>query len=300
MIVQSSVLVWLQIVSYAWLFVFAAMAIYSLLGMLPVPRSRWRKMNFGEPVERRLWPSWMLSLCLLRDPAALKETEQLLRSAGLSVDANLYEMARRISGCLFLITGILGIWGWRQTDWSFPLQPVYLLLGSALGLISVLFHRVLLEAAVKRRTNRIIHEIYTLSNQLLYYSGSKMNLHSKLMRCIPYTRVIRRDLQWMINEWYQDAGRAIDGFKRRLGTDEAHSFAETLQTMRLNESEAYYQLLRDRIQDYKEKIDLDKESRKETVSYVLFVIAGLPILNTFRVFMYPWVMEGQKLFQSLY
>ncbi|MNG35727.1 hypothetical protein D3C84_1225380 [compost metagenome] len=58
-------------------------------------------------------------------------------------------------------------------------------------------------------------------------------------------------------------------------------------------------LLRQRIQDYKEKLEMAKESRKETTSYFLFVIAGIPILYTFQVFIYPWVREGQLLFQSL-
>jgi hypothetical protein len=32
---------------------------------------------------------------------------------------------------------------------------------------------------------------------------------------------------------------------------------------------------------------------------VLFVLAGLPIMNTFRVFMYPWIVEGQQLFNAI-
>lgn len=74
---------------------------------------------------------------------------------------------------------------------------------------------------------------------------------------------------------------------------------ETLDALRLHESPEYYELLRVRIADYKEKIELAKESRKESTSYFLFVIAGIPILYTFQIFIYPWVREGQKLFQSL-
>lgn len=106
-------------------------------------------------------------------------------------------------------------------------------------------------------------------------------------------------MQWLLNEWYEDAGEALNRFKHRIGTDEGYSFAETLDALRLHDSEPYYDLLRQRIRDYKEKMELHRESRKETTSYVLFVMAGVPILNTFRVFLYPWVAEGRRLFEML-
>lgn len=299
MIIESAQLFWMKVVSYAVLFGCSLVALYPVLDLLPRRTKRWRSLRMKRPGVKRSWPSALMFLLMLRKPSSLKEREQLLRSAGVPVDIIRYEIARRLAGLLLGTVGLLGFLGFRHPALILHVQPVYLLLCSVIGLLVVLFDRILLEAAQKQRAHKIVKEIYTLSNQLLYYSGSKMNLHTKLSRCVPYTRAIRRDLQLMINEWYQDPDQAIRRFKLRLGTDEAYSFAETLRSLRLNESGTYYELLRERIRDYKEKIDLARESRKETVSYVLFVIAGLPILNTFRVFMYPWVMEGQKLFQSL-
>jgi hypothetical protein len=193
----------------------------------------------------------------------------------------------------------MGYLGLKHPALVLYVQPIYVITGALVGFILVCFDRKFLEQLKQQRSHRIIKEVYALSNQLLYYTGSKMNLHTKLMRCIPHTKTVRSAFQQMLNEWYQDAEQAIRRFKLRLGTDEAHSFAETINSLRLNDHDGYYELLRQRIQDYKEKIELAKESRKETVSYLLFVLAGLPILNTFRVFMYPWVMEGQKLFHSI-
>ncbi|WJH37125.1 hypothetical protein N6H14_16495 [Paenibacillus sp. CC-CFT747] len=163
----------------------------------------------------------------------------------------------------------------------------------------MLADKPVLEALVRQRSYRIVKEIYAVSNQLLYYNGSRMNLHGKLTRCLPYTRILRNDLRQLLNDWYQDADQALRTFKDRLGTDDGAGFAETLQSMRLHEHEAFYELLKQRIQDFKDKLDLIKEGKKETTSYLLFVLAGLPILNTFRIFIYPWVQEGQKLFQQL-
>src|SRR5690606_35672412 len=136
----------------------------------------------------------------------------------------------------------------------------------------------------RKRSQQIMKEIYLISNQLLYYNGSRLSLHHKLSQCLPFTRVIRSEVQLLLNEWYSGAEQAIRSFKQRLSTDEAYSFAETINSIRLFENDDYYLLLRQRIQDYKEKLELAKDSRKETTSYVLFVIAGIPILNTFRIF----------------
>jgi hypothetical protein len=152
---------------------------------------------------------------------------------------------------------------------------------------------------MRYRRQKIISDIYIISRQLLYYTGSRMNLHTKLVRCIPYTHMIRNELYMLTNEWYHNASYAISRFKQRIGTEEGYNFAETLNSLRQHESEEYYELLRQRVQDYKEKLELTKEGRKESVSYILFTLAGIPILFTFRVFIYPWVAEGQKLFDSL-
>ena len=142
-------------------------------------------------------------------------------------------------------------------------------------------------------------EIFIVSNQLLYLAGSSLHIHTKLMRCLPFTRTMRGDFQMLLGEWYHDAEGALRRFKLRLGTEEGLSFVETIDSLRLHESEHYYELLRERINDYKEKLELLKDSRKESTSYVLFVLAGIPILYTFQIFIYPWVREGQKLFSSL-
>lgn len=223
---------------------------------------------------------------------------QLLRASGFPYDVSVYFIAKRSIAAMCLVVGG-GAYAMHDSGMTIGISPIYGMLAAAVGLIFVMFDKSLLEAARIRRTQRIVNEIYMLSNQLLYYTGSRMNLHSKLIRCIPYTRVIRSEMQLLVNEWYQDADEALRQFKARLGTEEAFSFAETLNTLRLHESSSYYELLRQRIQDYKEKLDMAKESRKETTSYLLFVLAGIPILNTFRVFIYPWVSEGQKLFMIL-
>ncbi len=178
------------------------------------------------------------------------------------------------------------------------IQPLWYS-GAAAGAVLLLFDKPWLQGMKGWRTQRMTKEIYTISNQLLYLSGSSLNIHTKLMRCLPYARVLRGDLQRLLGEWYHDAEGAMTRFKLRIGTEEGLSFVETISSLRLHESEEYYRLLRERIQDYKEKLDLVKESRKESASYLLFVLAGVPILYMFQIFIYPWVQEAQKLFQSL-
>jgi uncharacterized membrane protein YdbT with pleckstrin-like domain len=67
----------------------------------------------------------------------------------------------------------------------------------------------------------------------------------------------------------------------------------------MSESEEIYEMLREVVRDYKAQIELAKDSRKETTSYLLFVLAGIPILYTFQIFLYPWVQEAAKLFDAL-
>jgi hypothetical protein len=223
---------------------------------------------------------------------------QLLTGCGYNLEVVDYLIFKRIWMAMSILLGIIGLL-WLTLINTGDIYTLSLLMLSLLGMLLCWLDTTLLHAIRKKRSQRIIQEVYILSNQLLYFSGSKMNLHSKLMRCIPYTRTIRKDMHLLINDWYEEAELAIRRFKFRLGTDEGYSFAETLNSLRLNESAQYYDLLRQRIQDYKEKIELNKESKKETTSYILFVLAGVPILNTFRIFIYPWVEEGKKLFESL-
>ncbi|KIL36823.1 hypothetical protein SD71_05280 [Cohnella kolymensis] len=161
------------------------------------------------------------------------------------------------------------------------------------------YDRVWLQSFRRYRTDRIRGEIVAVSSQLLYYTGSRLHLHGKLMKCLYLTRHIRGEMGLLLNEWYHDADHALKRFKDRLGTDEAYGFAESLRSLRLNESEDIYDLLRESVRDYKAKIVLAKDSRKETTSYLLFVLAGIPILYTFQIFLYPWVQEAAKLFDAL-
>jgi len=283
------------------LFALGFAAFYGALQLLPYRRRRlpgWPGKGGGGWLNAP--PAWLGGL-LAGDwrGERLAAREQLLAGAGVAVHPLRYLIAKRAAIVAVLSAAVLlyALGGSFPPQW-FALR-IYGWLAVAIALLLLLADRVLLETARKQRSRRIVQEIYVLSHQLLYYHGSRLNLHAKLMRCVPRARTIRTELALMLNEWYHDPGEAIAAFKRRLGTDEAISFGETLDALRRNEADAYYELLRQRIHDYKGKLDLLKESRKETTSYLLFVVAGLPITNTFRLFIYPWVEEGQKLFHSL-
>ncbi|TXK81024.1 hypothetical protein [Paenibacillus sp. N3.4] len=243
-------------------------------------------------------PSWLFA-CLRISSQNIEEKRQLLLGCGIWMDAALYESVRRLS-----IVGVFAIgalaYGAKEYSWlAFLIEPIYVMMGAGCLLIFLLFDKKTLAQLKEQRAHRIIKEIYLISHHLLYYDNSHMNLHAKLLLCAGHTRYIKSHFQCMLNEWYQGAEIAIQHFQARLGTDEAHSFGETINAMRLNEHSSYYELLKQRIQDYKEKMELVQASKKETVSYVLFVLAGLPILNTFRVFMYPWIADGQRLFNAI-
>ena len=224
---------------------------------------------------------------------------QLLIGCGYKVNVLSYFIGKRIFTGVCLLLGILAYLLLRYAVYVSAVYSSALLCIALVGLALFLLDKTVLEWVRKKRSEHIVQEIYVISNQLLYYYGSRMNLHTKLMKCISYTKTMRNEMYLLTSEWYEDAESAIRRFKQRLGTDEGYSFGETLNSLRLHESENYYDLLRQRNLDYKEKIELNKESKKETNSYILFILAGIPILNTFRVFIYPWVQEGQKLFQSL-
>jgi hypothetical protein len=285
---------------FSALFICLTVMFRGWMRMYETRRRRWRKQRFNLRVNKpHLWPGWLLAVLFMRDSPVKQERSQLLAAAGISVSVFSYELSRRLVGLFFGAIGGWGIAAVNRPAIPSPAQPVLMAAAAICCLLPVCFDKVVLQALRKQRATRIIGEIYVLSNHLLYYSGSQMNLHSKLLRSVPYTRTIRKELSLLLGEWYHNAEEAIQRFKSRLGTDEAYSFAETIRSLRLNESPEYYDLLRERIRDYKEKMELARDSKKETASYALFVIAGVPILNTFRVFVYPWVMEGQKLFNSL-
>jgi len=234
---------------------------------------------------------------LAGSPDRIAEYAQLLREAGIPVSAAAYLTARRTAtasiltaAALFAILPALG-----------PLAAVpwiaWVLSGSALAFAAG--DRVWIRLIARRRSGQIAGEMHAICRQLLYLAGSRMSLHAKLARCTPHARRMRRAWLMLLHEWYEDPGEALYRFRHRVGTADAHGFAETLNAIRQNEYDGYYELLKRRIRDFRARTELERESRKESFSYVLFVLAGVPILNTFRVFVYPWMEAGRRLFESL-
>jgi hypothetical protein len=302
MVIDSMTLFWLKGISDLLLFVLGFIAIRHAYIATRDSKSRWRR--FGgkktDVAERRAVPVVLMRMLFINtESTKLSELRALLAGCGLSIEPALFEAVRRVGIIVAAALGMLSYGAFKSPVLTLYIPPQYTLVASVVLLILLFGYRIILESLKRRRAQRIVKEIFALSNQLLYYSGSSMNLHAKLNRCLPFTRTIRPALQTLLNEWYQDAEVALKRFKVRLGTSESYSFAETMNSLRLNDNESYYELIRERIDDYKQTIELMRESRKETVSYVLFILAGLPILNTFRLFLYPWVMEGQRLFQTL-
>lgn len=277
-------------------FIFAAVAIYALLQLLPKRPVRWERFAFLSWRTVAAPEAWLRTFAIRREHPSFQERELLLAGCGVSADPAWYMLFRKIAITLSMMLSLLVVAVYKHTMLTISTQ---LLAGLLLLAIGLTLDRVWLQAVQKLRSLKLTKEIYIISNQLLYLSGSTLNIHTKLMRCVPYTRVMRSDLERLLAEWYHDPALALRAFKLRIGTDEGMSFVETIDVIRQHESDQYYELLRVRISDYKEKLELAKESRKESTSYVLFVVAGIPILYTFQVFIYPWVKEGQKLFQSL-
>ncbi|MFD0715956.1 hypothetical protein [Paenibacillus sp. GCM10027626] len=251
--------------------------------------ARWRGRQCPE--------RWLRFAFVRRESAAFQKRERLLAGCGMTWDAAWYVVLRRAAMLLIPIAAS-GAYAAACAASGFPLVPVLLLL--VVLLIALLWDQIILNAYRKARAERMTKEIYIVSNQLLYLAGSSLHIHAKLLRCLPFTKAMRADLQMLLGEWYHDAEEALRRFKLKIGTEEGLSFAETINALRLHDSEQYYDLLRERIKDYKEKLELAKESRQESTSYILFVLAGIPILYTFQIFIYPWVREGQKLFESLH
>jgi hypothetical protein len=273
-------------------YVFGAAAIYAVLQLLPRRSIRWKHLAFLSWRTRLVPDKWLRFFRISRQKPSFAERELLLAGCGVTADAAWYVLARRLLLGFFIGMVILTASLSKHIPASFVLPaPLLFML--------VYCDLAWLRSIRKVRALQMTKEIFVVSNQLLYLSDSALHIHAKLMRCVPFTRLMRGELERLLAEWYHDAGGALRRFKQRIGTDEGLSFVETIDAIRMHESQQYYELLRVRIEDYKEKIELAKESRKESTSYFLFVIAGIPILYTFQVFIYPWVREGQKLFQSL-
>lgn len=290
----------LNVILFGLMLVSSFIAVYSLLQLWPVRRRRWAMPQFNYFVSHRtLPPLWNKVFCIVMEGDSFQEKVHLLNSCGITINPQVYEIIRRglMAGCCaFLAVALVAS---NHSVLPNGVSSVYVIIADVIVLLLLLCDRIILGTVKVQRANRIMKEIYAVCNQLLYYSESTMNLHTKLSRCLPYTRSIRKDFHSLLNEWYHDSEAALQHFKFRLGTDEGYSFVETLNSLRLNQHAGYYELMRQRMRDYKEKLELFKESKKETTSYVLFTIAGMPILFTFRLFIYPWVTEGQKLFESL-
>ncbi|MFC5446728.1 hypothetical protein [Paenibacillus aestuarii] len=288
----------LHVASNIVLFMLFMMIFLRLLSLIPVKPKRWRSWRVKQAMHRANLPVGFIKL-LGVSQRLVEEKQQLLNGCGMRINAALYEGWRRL---LMLGTaGVMigGYFAYRHPLLPWHIHPVYVMTISGCMFILLASDKKLLSQLKTQRAHRIVKEIYVISHHLLYYNDSRLNLHAKLVLCMPQTSSVKPVFQTMLNEWYQDAETAIQHFKLRLGTEEAFSFGETLNALRMNEHGSYYDLLKQRIQDYKEKLELVRDSRKEAVSYVLFVMAGLPIMNTFRVFMYPWIVEGQQLFNSI-
>lgn len=126
-----------------------------------------------------------------------------------------------------------------------------------------------------------------------------MNIYYKLKKSTSYTTTLKRDLEILLIEWTQDADYALQRLKDRLACQEAVSFIDTISALKQHQDETFYELLRERITEYKEQLEIASDSKKETTSYILFVLAGIPILYTFQIFIYPWVKEVQELLLKL-
>jgi len=275
----------------------AGAGVYMLLRIAFSRAPRWRAARF--PWRHPPAPRWWLALFRAdRDSAALRQRRSLLAGCGLRWSASVYLAARRTAVALGLL--IAGpVWlalmsGRAPLDIAWPPAAA-----ATLAALAPLADRAALGAFRRHREARIRGEIVAVSRGLLYYSGSRLHLHGKLMRCLPYARLIRGDLQLLLNEWYHDPDASLERFKARLGTEEARGFAETVRTLRLHEDDEVYAMLRRLVDDYKERIRLARESRREMASYVLFVLAGIPVLYMFHVFLYPWIREAQALFDAL-
>jgi hypothetical protein len=281
------------VIQFALLFI----GLTCILRLSFAPRNRWRIQLRGW--QQRQTPRWFLRLWRTdRESISLQERRVLLGGCGIRVSPEVYLAYRRCFLTLLPIAGVMVISLERIHLFPVPLSWNVLLILLLLFVLLV-WDRMWLHSIRNYRTDRIRLEIVAVSSQLLYYTGSNLHLHGKLMKCLPLTRQIRGEMGLLLNEWYHDADAALKRFKERLGTEEAYGFAESMRSLRLNESQDIYDLLREVVLDYKAQIELAKESRKETTSYLLFVLAGIPILYTFQIFLYPWVQEANKLFDAL-
>jgi hypothetical protein len=283
----------------SWLFQFALLfgGMYAVLRLFMAPSNRWRIHLRGW--RKRQAPQWWHKLWRTdRESVSLQERRMLLAGCGIRYSPESYLSIRR---CLQTMLPLAAMFAYLLQAWGqmSALVGWNAMLVFASITVVVTADRSLLQAIRRYRTDRIRREIVVVISQMLYYTGSRLHLHGKLMKCLSLTRHIRHEMGLLLNEWYHDADAALKRFKERLGTDEAYGFAECIRSLRMSESDEIYDMMREIVRDYKAQIELAKESRKETTSYLLFVLAGVPILYTFQIFLYPWVQEAAKLFDAL-
>lgn len=286
---------------YNWI-LFLAQVVFGTVGigaiLYSIPSS-----SRSHSIQSKLWgwrkrepPPRLLRLFGIDDQMVLQSNHAILwAGCGFTYSIVSYMLLRQIllwGGYISTILLLLCI-QLLSLQWTMYLV---IILSIHLGVI-IAFHldQYGLRAYRQLRANSITKEIYAISGQLLYFSDSKLHIHTKLRKCLPYSRLIRKDMEILLADWYHDPIVALQRFKQVIGTEEGISFVDTIDALRQHDNEDFYTLLRTRLLDYKETIELTKEGRKEAASYILFVIAGIPILYTFQVFIYPWVQEVNKL-----
>ncbi|MFC4601921.1 hypothetical protein [Cohnella hongkongensis] len=292
---------WMRSLTFglSWLLQFSLLfaGLYAAVGAIFAPRNRWRIHLKGW--RKRRAPRWWYRIWRVdRESVALQERRVLLAGCGIRYAPESYLALRRSLLTAMPAAG-LALYALQACGALSPLTGWNGIFALGVAAAALSLDRSALQSIRRHRTDRIRREIVAVISQLLYYTGSRMHLHGKLMKCLSLTRHIRQEMALLLNEWYHDADAALRRFKERLGTDEAYGFAESLRSLRLNESDEIYALMREIVRDYKAQIELSRQSRKETTSYLLFVLAGIPILYTFQVFLHPWVQEAAKLFDAL-
>ena len=165
--------------------------------------------------------------------------------------------------------------------------------------LSILIRSLTTMLIAKRRHDRQVNDFIVMIRQLLYFRHIPINLHAKLRKCVPVVNVIRSDLMQLCTEWYEDPENAIQLFKHRLNNQHAEGMCDTLIAIFQYEHEDYYMHLESRMNQLKQVQKQNKEAKKESRSYVLFILSGMPLIHSFQIFIYPWLIEGSQLFDQL-
>lgn len=287
---------WVNWILFIAQIVFGAICIGVLIQSIP---SSARSHN----IQRKLWgwhkrePSAKILRLVGIDELAVRQSNRAILWAGCGIVYSIvaYMLLRQVVLWAGYISTIIFLLFMQFVPLHWNTNRLIILF-IPLAIITVLqLDQYWLRAYRQLRANSITKEIYAISGQLLYFADSKLHIHTKLRKCLPYSRLLRKDMETLLADWYHDPIIALRRFKVAIGTEEGISFVDTIDALRQHDNEDFYTLLRTRLLDYKDTIELAKEGRKETASYVLFVIAGIPILYTFQVFIYPWVQEVNKL-----